>query len=104
MAGLIERSLLAGLGVLTLTRDKVIQFVDTLVEEGEVKPEEAPGIVDKLVTRGEAEREELRKLVRQELDRTRFVASRKDVEALSQKIDELAAKVEELTGKKAPKK
>ena len=33
MAGLIERSLLAGLGVLTLTRDKVIQFVDKLVEE-----------------------------------------------------------------------
>jgi polyhydroxyalkanoate synthesis regulator phasin len=96
MAGLIERSLLLGLGVLTLTRDKVVQFVDKLIEEGEVRPGEAPGIVDKLVTRGEEEREELRKLVRDELDKTRFVASRKDVEALSQKIDELAAKVEEL--------
>jgi polyhydroxyalkanoate synthesis regulator phasin len=65
MAGLIERSLLLGLGVLTLTRDKVKQFVDKLVEEGEVKPEEAPSIIDKLVTRGETEREELRKLVRE---------------------------------------
>ena len=104
MAGLIERSLLLGLGVLTLTRDKVVQFVDKLIEEGEVKPEEAPNIVDKLVTRGEEEREELRKLVREELDKARFVASRKDIEELSQKIDELTAKVEELAGKKPAKK
>ena len=104
MTGLIEKSLLAGLGVMVLTRDKVKEFVDKLVEEGEVKPEEAPSIVDKLVERGEAEREELRKLVRQELDKTRFVVSRRDVEALSQKIDDLAAKVEELVGKKPAKK
>jgi len=104
MAGLIERSLLLGLGVLTLTRDKVNQFVDKLIEEGEVRPEEAPGIVDKLVERGETEREELRKLVRDELDKARFVVSRKDIEELSQKIDELTAKVEELAGKKPTKK
>ena len=107
MAGLIEKSLLAGLGVLTLTRDKAKQCVDKLVEEGEVKPEEAPGVVDKLVARGETEREELRKLVRQELDKARAnvpVISRKDVEDLSQKIDELTAKVEELAGKKPAKK
>lgn len=104
MARLIEKSLLLGLGVLTLTRDKVVQVVNSLIEEGEVKPEEAPNIIDRLVARGETEREELRKLVRDELDKTRFVASRKDVEELSQKIDELAAKVEELAGKKPAKK
>ncbi len=104
MAGLIERGMLAGLGVLTLTRDKVKQFVDKLVEEGEVKPEEAPGIVDRLVTRGETEREELRKLVRDELNKARFVVSRKDVEALSQKIDELTARIEDLAGRKPAKK
>ncbi len=107
MAGLIEKSLLAGLGMLTLTRDKVAQFVDKLVEEGEVRPEEAPNIIDKLVDRGKAEREELRKLVRQELDKARAsvpVISRKDIEELNQKIDELAAKVEELAGKKPAKK
>jgi polyhydroxyalkanoate synthesis regulator phasin len=107
MAGLIEKSLLLGLGVLTLTRDKVIRFVDKLVEEGEVKPEEAPSVVDKLVTRGEEEREELRKMVEQELDRVRDtvpLASRKDIEELSQKIDELAARMDELADKKPAKK
>jgi polyhydroxyalkanoate synthesis regulator phasin len=103
MAELIERSLLLGLGVLTLTRDKVNQFVDKLIEEGEVRPEEAPGIVDKLVVRGEEEREELRKLVRQELDRV-TPAPRQDIVELSQKIDELTVRIEELAGKKPAKK
>ncbi|HEC33223.1 MAG TPA: DUF47 family protein [Chloroflexi bacterium] len=99
MAGLIEKGLLLGLGVLTLTRDKVKEFVDRLVEEGEVRPEEAPSIIDKLVSRGEAEREELRRLVRQEFDRV-IPVSRQDIEELSNRIDELAAQVEKLAGKK----
>jgi polyhydroxyalkanoate synthesis regulator phasin len=107
MAGLIEKTMLVGLGVLTLTRDKVKQFVDKLVEEGDVKAEEAPGIVDKLVARGEEEREELRKLVRQELDKARAnipLVSRKDIEELGQKIDALAAKMDALAGEKPTKK
>ena len=107
MTGLIEKSMLLGLGVLTLTRDKVDQFVDKLVEEGEVKPEEAPSIVDRLVTRGKEEREEMRRLVREELDKRNIGvprASRKDIEELTQKIDDLATRIEELAGKKPAKK
>jgi polyhydroxyalkanoate synthesis regulator phasin len=107
MAGLIEKSLLLGLGVLTLTHDKVVQFVNKMVEEGEVKPEEASSIVDRLIARGEEDREALRKLMREELDKIRGtvpVASRKDVEELHQKIDELTAMVGELAGKKPAKK
>jgi len=69
---------------------------------GEVKPEEAPSIVDKLVTRGEMEREELRKLVRQELDRVTPI-SRQDIGELNRKVEVLTAQVEALTGKKASK-
>ena len=107
MAGLIEKSLLMGLGALSLTRDKVVQFVNRMVEEGEVKPEEVPDIVDRLVARGEEDREEMRKMVREELDKRKLrapLASRKDIEELSQKIDELAAWVEELAGETTEKK
>jgi polyhydroxyalkanoate synthesis regulator phasin len=103
MAGLIEKSLLLGLGVATLTRDKVVQFVNKLVEEGEVKAEEAPNIIEKLVARGKENREELRKLVQEELDKLHIstpLASREDIEALSQKIDDLSAKIEELASEK----
>ena len=102
MARLIEKSLLLGLGILTLTRDKVTQFVDKLIEEGEVKADEAPRIIEKLVARGEEEREELRRLVREELDKVGVGvprASRKDIQDLGQKIDELTIKIEELASK-----
>ena len=104
MARLLEKSMLFGLGVLTLTRDRVIQAVNSLVEEGEVQADEASSIVDRLVARGEEERQELRKLVRQELDKMRVrapLASSQDIEELSHKIDALAARVEELVGGKS---
>ncbi len=103
---LIEKSMLLGLGVLTLTRDKIAQAVNNLVEEGDVKAEEAPSIIDKLVSRGEEEREELRKLVRDELEKRRAyapIATHKDIEVLNQKIDDLAASIDELASKKPAK-
>jgi len=104
MAGLVEKSLLLGLGVLTLTRDKVVQFVNKMVEEGEVKAEEAPTIVDRLVAKGEEEREQMREMMREELEKMRAnvpLVTHKDVETLNQKIDELTAMVEELAGEKS---
>jgi len=101
MAGLIEKSLLLGLGMLTLTRDKVAQFVDKLVEEGEIKSEDAPGFVNRLVVKGKEEREELRKLVRQELDRV-TPTTRQDIEELNRKIEALAAQIEKLAREQVP--
>jgi len=93
---LLERTLLFGLGILTLTREKVTQFVEKLVEEGEVCAEEAPKVVERIIARGEEEREALRKMVRQEIER-RAPPSRQDVEELRKKVDELAQRLEELS-------
>lgn len=95
MAGLIEKTFLLGLGVLTVTREKIREAVNELVESEELKPEEAQELVDVLVAKGERERQELRGLVQQELDNVRPV-SRKEFEALSQKVDELGAQLEKM--------
>ena len=100
MTKLIERSLLLSLGALTLTREKVAQFADKLVAEREVKPSDAPGVIDRLVGRGEEEREALRKLVRSEVERLTPV-SRQDIEELKQQVDVLAKQVGKLAGKKS---
>lgn len=99
---LLERTFLFGLGLLTLTREKVVQFVDKLVEEGEVRAEEAPKIVERIIARGEEEREALRKLVRQELERW-APASRQEVEELRKKVDELTRRLEEASRILTPK-
>jgi polyhydroxyalkanoate synthesis regulator phasin len=96
MANIVERALLMGLGAWSLTRDKVNEAVNELVEEEEVEPEEARKLVDALVAKGEKEREELRNLIRQEVDQVRPV-TRKEFEELSRKIDDLIENVEQLS-------
>jgi len=97
MTGIIEKGFLFGLGALTLTRDKIKEFVNSMVEEGEVRAEEASSVVDKLVERGKAEREAIQRLIQEELEKQRSkvpVATKKDMERLSEKVDRLAIKVE----------
>lgn len=95
MANILEKSLLMGLGALTLTRDKVKEAVNALVEDEEVEPEDARKLIDALVARGEKERDELRKIVRHEVERVRPV-TRQEFEELGQRVDDLAARIERL--------
>lgn len=95
MANILEKTLLMGLGVFTLTREKVREAVNELVEEEGVEPEEAEKLADALVSKGEKEREELRTMMRQEISRVTPV-TRKEFEALKQDVEDLAERIEEL--------
>ncbi|NLE43418.1 MAG: polyhydroxyalkanoate synthesis regulator [Chloroflexi bacterium] len=100
MSNLIEKTLFLGLGVLTMTRDKVVATVDELVKAGEVEASESRRLVDELVTKGEAEQKEIRRLINQEIDKlkkTVIPVSKEEIEALSQRIGELEQRVAELT-------
>ena len=97
MRDLLEKGFLIGVGVLTLTRERAQAIVDELVKRGEARREEARDLVDRLVKRGEEERAGLRKLVRTEVEGAiaeMNLATKKNLEALSRKIDELAEKLE----------
>jgi polyhydroxyalkanoate synthesis regulator phasin len=96
MANILEKTLLMGLGVLTLTREKVSEAVNELVAEEEVQPEEAGKLVDALVSKGEKERQALQEIIRQEVDRVRPV-TRKEWQELNQKMDALAEQLERLS-------
>lgn len=97
MANILEKTLLMGLGVFTLTREKVREAVNELIEEEGVEPEEAEKLADALVSKGEKEREELRNMIRQEVDRVKPV-TRKEFEALKQQVEDLADSIDQLEG------
>ncbi len=92
MANILEKTLLMGLGVFTLTREKVREAVNELVETEGVEPEEADKLADALLKKGEKEREELRDMIGQEVGRVTPV-SRKEFEALIRRVDELEKEV-----------
>jgi len=67
MNTLLDKGFLAGIGLLSMTREKAQSIVDELSQEGELQANEARERVDQLVQRGAAERQAVRKLVRQEV-------------------------------------
>ncbi len=95
MADVMDTLLALGFGALSMTREKAKKIVDELVKRGEVRLEESKDLIDKLVARGEEERAEMHKLLKEELERAKSgLATRKDIEELSAKIDALAEKLE----------
>lgn len=94
MANILEKTLLMGLGVFTLTREKVREAINELVEAEGVEPEEAERLADALVQKGEKEREELRDMIAQEVKRVTPV-NRKEFEGLLQRVDELEERIDQ---------
>ncbi len=94
MANILEKALLMGLGVFTLTREKVSETVNELVEEEGVEPEEAQRLTDALVSRGEKEREALQDMIHREVSRVRPV-TREEFESLKQEVNDLMERVDQ---------
>ncbi len=95
MFDFLERGFLATVGVLSLSREKIPETVDGLVERGELNFDEGKQLVDKLVKRGQEERESIRTLVRQEVQKAvgeLNLVSHTDFEVLNQKLDSLLTK------------
>lgn len=67
MSNTLEKSFDLGLGLLLYSRDKVEEFVEELVNRGDVAKKDARKCASELVQRGEEEREELKKLIQREV-------------------------------------
>jgi len=95
MIDFFKKSMLAGVGLAVVTKDKVLESLDELVERGKLTREEAAEMSDKIVAEGKAETEKARveasKLFNDMLHRANVVT--KD------QYDALAARVTALEGR-----
>jgi polyhydroxyalkanoate synthesis regulator phasin len=90
MASILEKGFLAGIGLLSMTREKAQKVVEELTHEGELQRSEAKDWVDQLSTRGEEERQALRKLIRDEIKKVldeMGLATKEDIQKLVEKKD-----------------
>ncbi len=88
MKTLLEKGFLAGLGLLSMTREKAQEIIDDLSHEGEVQKSEVKQWVDQLSNRGEEERQALRKLIRDEMKKVMDdmgLATKEDIQKLIEK-------------------
>lgn len=92
-----RKMLLMGLGALSLTREKVEQLVDELVKKGEMDNVEAKGFTDELLRRGEKEREMLKKIITDEINKLKNeigMAKKEELENLKKRIERLEEELE----------
>jgi len=90
MKTLLEKGFLAGIGLLSMTREKAQKLIDELSHEGELQKGEVKQWVDQLTDRGEEERQALRKLIRDEMKKVvgeMGLATREDIQKLAEKQD-----------------
>ena len=95
---LFERSVLAGIGVLSMTHEKAQKIVDELIRRGEVQKDEGKDWVESLVQRGDEERQSLRKLIHDEVKGSLDelgLATKQDLQDLASKIETLGRQEKE---------
>ncbi len=87
--------LLAGVGAISLAQDEINNFLDRLVERGEMAETDARNLVREVMDR----REKLERERREHLQQTRRAApaaTSADIETLNARIAELTRQIEEL--------
>lgn len=88
MKTLLEKGFLAGIGLLSMTREKAQEIIEDLSHEGELQKNEVKQWVDQLADRGEEERQALRKLIRDEMKKVlddMGLATKEDIQKLLEK-------------------
>ena len=95
MFDLIKKTLLAGLGLAVLTKEKVEELAKEMAEKGKLTEKEGKELVDSLLRRAEEARNELEAKIHghvQDAVKKLNLATKGDIEELAARIDELRQK------------
>ncbi|HOB28980.1 MAG: hypothetical protein WAQ32_03095 [Dethiobacteria bacterium] len=95
---MLEDFVSAFLGLIVLSKEKAEEFIDLLVEKGEMQRDEAQKLVNRMIDKGKEEKDRLAEQLQQVKskleDREKYV-SQDELARVERKIDELAALLKE---------
>lgn len=91
MKEFLKRGVYLGVGVFTLTKEKVEQVVDDLVHRGEADQSDRANLIDEFMEKAQEFEKELNERVKKIVQNYGFV-SKKEFEALKKKVEELEKK------------
>ena len=93
---LSKKIFLAGIGTLSLSKEKANKIADELIKKGELSKDESKEFIVDLLNKAEQEKVKLLGKIKPGLEKMNFV-SKKHVDELEKKISELENKIESLT-------
>ena len=91
----LDKMMLAGLGALSMTRERAEKLFDEYVSKGQAAKEARTGFVKEVMDGAEKTRAELQKLVSDQVRQTvnnLHVATKDDIQRIEQKVDELLSR------------
>lgn len=99
----VRRVLMAGVGVVVLAQEEVEEFVNKLIERGEIAEKDGRKLINEVVENRKKQAQETKQATQEEFDKRLEglldrlnVPTRGDINKLNKKVTELTAKVEEL--------
>lgn len=95
-----RRILLAGIGAIAITHDELEEFVDKLVERGELAKKDREKLINELRERRKQHLSDEENYFHKKMDEVFehfHVPAKKDFDALSEKITKLEKKIDELS-------
>lgn len=95
MFELIKKTMLAGVGLAAVTKDKVEELARELTEKGEMSEKEGKELIDELLKKSEQARKDLETKVEDTVRKVlgkMAVATKEDIDSLSERIKNLEQK------------
>ena len=91
----LDKLMLAGLGAVSMTRERAEKIFDEYVSRGKVEKEARTGFVKEVVDTAEKTRKDFEKLISEQVHKTvdkLELATRDDIKRLEEKLDRLLGK------------
>ncbi len=91
----LDKMMLAGLGALSMTRERAEKMFDEYVSKGQAAKEARTGFVKEVMDGAEKTRAELQKLISDQVRQTvnnLHVATKDDLQRIEQKLDQLLSR------------
>ncbi len=95
MSDFIKKSMLVGMGLVAMTREKIEEVIDALVKKGELSEKEGKEMVDDLVEKSKSVKKDLEEKVEKivtDILKKLNIPTREELTELKKKIDKLAKK------------
>jgi polyhydroxyalkanoate synthesis regulator phasin len=91
----LDKVMLAGLGAMSMTKEKAEQIFDEYVEKGKAQKEHRAGFVKDVMDQAEKAKTDLEKVISEQIEKAmgkQPMATKDDIKRIEAKLDQLLAK------------
>lgn len=98
MIDLVKKAMLTGIGMISLTKDKVDEIAKDFIDKGKMSEQEGEKLVQELMEKSDESKEELKKQIETMVNKAMGkmdIASKSDIDHIKQELADIKRKISE---------